>query len=155
MSIEPIRPATAEPLSPARSPGHLLVVIESDDAGIATADRAGSLAAASGCALTVVLILQLHWGFSLAALAGIVNPAMDDVEIDAVIHLSRTLERYGVSWHLKTVVDDPVACVAHLVRGRPVRWVLVDRHRGLARWRPPARVARALERRHGLPVRAI
>jgi hypothetical protein len=156
MTLDPFGRPLARPVSPPATPTrqHMVVVVPNSAAGMRTAERAGRLAAASDSRLTVVLVLREPWGLALAAHLFTVHFPLDDVELDVVLHLSGVLDALGVAWRLAPVTERAADAVAALHRKEPVWCVIVGRAGPFMVRRTPW-IARALRRKHGLPVLVV
>nr|WP_260407787.1 universal stress protein [Planomonospora venezuelensis] len=122
----------------------MVVVVDGSADGYTAAGYAGSLAAGSGSALTVALLLTTPWTLALEPLAMAYHSA-GDAEIDMVTRLSRLLDPYGVRWDPQPVTYDPVATIGAAAVRRGADRVVAGRRR-------TARIARALGRRYALAV---
>jgi hypothetical protein len=151
MSTEPAWWHDAEPRLDAEPPRHMIVIVRCDRESLRAAEDAARMAGMSGCALTVVALLEPPWSLAFDPF-GAAYFAMDDNEIDLAIHLSRMLDPYGVPWRLQPVTVEPVSAIAKLIEQSPARCVVIVRRR---RWHRITRIARALDRRCGLPVLSL
>jgi hypothetical protein len=145
------RTAQSGPQAGDRSPAHLVVLVD----GILTDGRvtqtAAAMARAGGCELTVAALLTPTWLTGLAPIAGVVPVSAEDLGLDLVLRLTRSIDRYGVSWCIHPLVCEPYNELAHLLRRRPAR-ALVTLAECEPGHRRTTRLARRVSRRLGVPV---